>query len=77
MKTNITIHEYFKYSAFKVRHLQHSVIVYHTGKGEFYEARIRTSLPIKYCEKKLQKFMRHVPMWEGRFMCTRYKGSYR
>ena len=76
MKTNVTIHEYFKYSSFKVRNLQHSVIVYSHERNKMYGARV-CSLPVKYCNKKVQKFMKHVPMWEGRFMCTRYKESYK
>lgn len=76
MKSNVTIHEFFKYSAFKVRTLQHSVIVYSHERNKMYEARV-CSLPIKYCDKKVQKFMKHVPMWEGRFMCTRDIRSYK
>ena len=76
MKTNVTIHEYFKYSSFKVRNLQHSVIVYSRERNKMYEARV-SSLPVKYCDNEARKFMRHVPMWEGRFMCTRYKENYK
>jgi hypothetical protein len=54
MKTNVTIHEYSKYSALKVRNLQHSVIVYSRERNKMYEARV-SSLPIKYCDKKVQE----------------------
>ena len=76
MKTNLTIHEYYKYSCFKARHLQHCVIIYSHERNKMYEAHV-SSLPIRYCDKKVQKFMRHVPMWQGKVMCTRYKRSYK
>ena len=76
MKTYVTVHEYFKYSALKQRHLQHSIIVYRRSDGKFFEARV-SSLPIRFWDKEVQRFMKHVPMWEGRFMCIRYKESYK
>lgn len=76
MKTNVTIHEYFKYSALKVRNLQHSIIVYRRSDGKFFEARV-SSLPIRLWNKEIQRFMRHVPIWEGRFKCTRYREVYK
>lgn len=76
MKTYTTIHEYYKYSAFEQRHLQHSIIVYRRSDGKFFEAKI-SSFPIRLWDKEVQKFMRHVPMWTGRLNCIRFREVYK